>query len=464
MRHIFKYIAWIVIASCVVSCSGIPDMVEVMVEEVTSDKNSVSLNVVDRYITAVKGLPRTRADQTEITPVLNGNDTVMYLVNYPEGGWELLSADKRVPTRLMVGEEGSMSLSEIENHPGMSILLNDMRNQISAVKRSSQEEPVTEKGILWDDIAPMTENTRSENINWVLYDTETVYLDSTDIRHLTKTHWGQTSANGKWYNRFVPYVDSSKQNTSEGRCAVGCVPVAIGQMLAYLYGKINLTTTCTFSECTCNTFVPEGVFATTYGDSFIPNVSTSMSNDMYWRNVAMGSSELQQKCIAVLLSYLGYLLDSVYYIKDPITLVYSKFTNTQSSLIMSCLNNIYNIYCNDVAWNSAIVKAQLTENKMPVLIFANDQNGDKGHTWIIDGYYCMNSLINYYYVGFEQPSTSEPIYKTVQLAQNEEFFTMNWGEGGIGDADTYYIDSSDWTIDSQHYFVTNRRIMYGFSN
>lgn len=66
--------------------------------------------------------------------------------------------------------------------------------------------------------------------------------------------------------------------------------------------------------------------------------------------------------------------------------------------------------------------------------------------------------------GFEQPYATEPIYKTVQLVQNEDFFTMNWGEGGIGDSDTYYIDSSDWTIDSQHYFTTNRRIMYGFSN
>lgn len=207
MRHIFKYIAWIVIASCVVSCSGIPDMVEVMVEEVTSDKNSVSLNVVDRYITAVKGLPRTRADQTEITPVLNEGDTVMYLVNYPEGGWELLSADKRVPTRLMVGEEGSMSLSEIENHPGMSILLNDMRNQIIAVKRSSQEEPVTEKGILWDDIAPMTENTRS--ITWLQIGQETVEEEETFVDHLITTKWNQQDIY-RFYNKYVPYVSAAK--------------------------------------------------------------------------------------------------------------------------------------------------------------------------------------------------------------------------------------------------------------
>ena len=64
----------------------------------------------------------------------------------------------------MVGETGSMTLSQIEDHPGMSILLNDMRNQISAVKQSAQTEPVTEKGVFWDRIDLNTPETRGDNI------------------------------------------------------------------------------------------------------------------------------------------------------------------------------------------------------------------------------------------------------------------------------------------------------------
>lgn len=467
MKQISKFMILMIVAGYSVSCGDVVDFpVDTFIEEV-SDGNSVSPNVVNTYIKAIKKIPATKASLTEVTPVLNEGDTVMYLVNYPEGGWELLSADKRIPTRLMVGEEGSMSLSEIENHPGMSILLEEMRQKIYAVRQNGQEEPVTDVGILWDKIDPSQTSTKAGNINWVLYDSETVYFDSTDVRHLTRTHWNQTSANGKWYNRYVPFVNSQKLNTSEGRCAVGCVPLAIGQMLSYLYGKIQITNTCTFSECQCNTFIPDGSTSTSYGQYFIPNVSTNMSYDQYWRSVGTGNTVDQQKCIGVLLSYLGYLLDAEYFCYyDAYSSTYIKFTGATDTNIQYILNHYYGINCNRTSWNSSIVKNQITENKMPVLIFANDATGAVAHAWIIDGYYCMNSVINYYYVGFEQPSTSEPIYKTEQVVGvNEEYFTMNWGEGGVGDTGTYYVDSSNWSIYPGVQTVNlNKKIIYGFTD
>lgn len=59
---------------------------------------------IDAYLNGYKGIPKTRGADVSVAPILNGIDTVMYLVNYPEGGWEVLSADTRVPKVLVMCE------------------------------------------------------------------------------------------------------------------------------------------------------------------------------------------------------------------------------------------------------------------------------------------------------------------------------------------------------------------------
>lgn len=460
MRQIFKYIAWIVIASCVVSCSGIPDMVEVMVEEVTSDENSVSLNVVDRYITAVKGLSRTRADQSEITPVLNEGDTVMYLVNYPEGGWELLSADKRVPTRLMVGEDGSMSLSEIEEHPGMSILLEEMRQKISAVKRSSQEEPVTEKGILWDDIAPKPEKTRSSSVTWIQIGQETVEEDEIFVDHLISTHWAQSGDENRFYNKYVPYVNEISLNSlpsTYNHCPVGCVPVAAGQVAAYLNKKFGFTTSCRFLQLNCQTYLSEIGSTTSYGP-FVPATSTYVSdNNLYWRWVR-GETWPQENidnAVAVLLAFLGWKLDATY-----------GFYQTGGTIeeIPFVFRSEYGVDCEHVEWNPFQAISQIVDARLPVIIKSGSalDHSDTAHAWIVDGYYEHVELINYYYQGFDTSNPSTPLYKTIQLLHTDEYFLMNWGFGGDGDDGTYYVDSSAWEVDGYTY-NGSKMMVYNFS-
>lgn len=94
-------------------------------------------------------------------------------------------------------------------------------------------------------------------------------------------------------------------------------------------------------------------------------------------------------------------------------------------------------------WNHGIVSTQISNNKMPVIVRAHDDTG-AGHSWIVDGYYHMCSVVNYYYVGVD-PSTNQTVYRTEQrVGECEEFFTMNWGWFGDGDDGSYYIDSSTW--------------------
>lgn len=430
-----------------------------------SSSKKVSPDMVETYLKAFKGVVSTKVADVTVDPVMNGGDTVMYLVNYPEGGWELLSADKRIPTRLMVGETGSMTISQIEEHPGMSILLNDMREQISAVKRSEQTDPVTEKGVFWHYIGSDIPDTKSDNILWNLYKTEVVYLDSTDVRHLTRTHWGQSSSNGRWYNKYVPYKNSLKEDDSDGRCVVGCAPVAAGQMLAYLVTKIGVSTMCTFSECICERYIKDGADTVKYG-TFIPNTSTYMSNGMYWNCVRgyAGTIEEQDKTVSVLLSYLGCKMDATYKCYfDENKNAYVRATSVPNAKFREVFDREYGISCDSLGWNTGLVSSQIAINKMPVIVLAYDENGS-GHSWIVDGYYHMCTVVNYYYVGID-PSTHQPVYKTVQsLGECEEFFTMNWGWFGDGDTGQYYVDSSTWKVDNADLpYKYNRSIVYGFS-
>ena len=429
--------------------------------------NKITPDVVKTYLTGYKGMVDTKAADVEISAVVHEGDTVMYLVNYPEGGWELLSADRRVPTRLMVGESGMRTLNDIKTHPGMSILLDDMSRQIKTIMQSTCTSPVAENGILWDRIDYHSPDTKSNDILWNLYDTEVVYLDSIDVRHLIKTHWGQSTNGSRWYNRYVPYINSSKTNTSAGRCVVGCVPVSAGQMLAYLVPKIGVNTTCTFSECLCNSYVPSNSTSVGYGDNFIPNVSSNMSNSVYWNKVRglSGTIEEQDKVISVLLAYLGYLLDATYeYYWDAEDSSYVRATSAYTTDIPEVFLDEYNIKCDCVDWNHGIVSTQISNNKMPVIVRAHDDTG-AGHSWIVDGYYHMCSVVNYYYVGVD-PSTNQTVYRTEQrVGECEEFFTMNWGWFGDGDDGSYYIDSSTWkTEDDELPLKNGRKIVYGFTH
>lgn len=450
-----------------------------MVHEIQNQDNAASLisssmkvttDLVETYLKGFKGVVATRVSDITVDPVMNGSDTVMYLVNYPEGGWELLSADKRIPTRLMVGETGSMTLSQIEDHPGMSILLNDMRNQISAVKQSAQTEPVTEKGVFWDRIDLNTPETRGDNILWNLYNTEIITVSDIFVDHLIETKWNQsTTIDNHWYNRFVPYKNSQKVNTSEGRCVTGCVPVAAAQMLNFLQPKLGFTTDFSFLECRCETFIQADSTSTEYG-ALNPVVSTYKSNDLYWKYVrrSMGNPEEQDKAIATLMAYLGYHLkaDYHYYYSEG---TWQKLTTSSPNEIKDVFENNYNIdFVGPKIWNTTDVYKSLYYDRMPVIVAAySTTNGAEGHVWIVDGYYSSENLVNYYYVGVDPANPYEPIYKVEQgIAEGEEYFLMNWGWGGKGDDGIYYADSSYWTVPECSYscLLSTRKIMYDFKN
>ena len=86
--------------------------------EETSNVFDVSIEELKAYMAnqTIMSIPSSNPNartisQETIEPIVSGTDTVMYLVNYPEG-WCLFSGDKRTPAILAYSETGSLSMND----------------------------------------------------------------------------------------------------------------------------------------------------------------------------------------------------------------------------------------------------------------------------------------------------------------------------------------------------------------
>jgi len=442
----------------VVGCQSAPFSSEVILLELDSPSLSSSMKVtpplVEVYLKLCKGIVDTKASKVTIDPVLNGVDTVMYLVNYPEGGWELLSADKRIPARLMFSKEKNVSLSELENHPGISIIMNDYKEKIGIVRHSDITSNVTGSSTLWENLSYIPPETKS-NITWLQIGRELVSSESVDIPHLISTHWDQST-----YNMYLPYTTPQKTE----RCVSGCTVVAAAQVVNYLQPLYNFSTDCLFLECRCNAFIPNGGGSTSYGD-FIPNVSTVQTNANYWKYVRgqLGTPLQQKKAISVLMAILGYRLEASYkYLYDADDASYKRSTSASMYKIPEVYETMYGMTCSvlEGSINNGVAVDQIMDG-LPVIVQGYEQNG-AGHVWIIDGYYLNKQVYDYHYQGFDTTNPSVPLYKTVrEIEEYEEYLLVNWGWGATFDSETYFVGTYTWSIED-YVFSTRFGMLYDF--
>lgn len=62
------------------------------------------------------------------------NDTLLYIVNFRNGGWRIYSSDKRTPAVLAEGEKGSFSLDE--GSPAVAVWINCMSKDATSYKKA----------------------------------------------------------------------------------------------------------------------------------------------------------------------------------------------------------------------------------------------------------------------------------------------------------------------------------------
>jgi hypothetical protein len=205
----------------------------------------------------------------EMKPIVHQRkDTVMYVANF-EKGWALLSADVRAKVILASAKEGSFE--QQKSNQGAAMLVNNLANELLELKRD--KEPVlyselqnNDDFVLWHNLSlgykaqneglvisepdanVMYKVTRSQIERPKRPATREVYFArklvkqenmGTTYRLLgdrLKTKWGQN----EYWNFCLPMVPD--ENKAPVYPKVGCVAVAMGQVIYDAHYKLNMPT------------------------------------------------------------------------------------------------------------------------------------------------------------------------------------------------------------------------------
>ena len=257
--------------------------------------------------------------------------TSFYIINYKEGGFLLLSADKRTEPILGYSEQGEFSFNE-ESYPlGLKFWMEDAKNQINDIQNSNIKLSEINKKV-WENIqltsTPIKQSPTAKPPVDECEERTEVYT----VGPLLKTVWNQQGA----YNDALPFISC---NGSNFQVYAGCVPVAMAQVMKYYNYPINYN----WSQMPVN-----------QGTSTTANLILDIHN-------------------AIRSSFAGYPNYSC------------SSTGVSSSANMgNVLKDAFNYTSADWAdYNYQIVKANISAGK-PVIL--SGSTGSSGHMWVCDGY------------------------------------------------------------------------------
>jgi len=393
---------------------------------------STRVTLSDAYNHAAATIGTKATDGIDITPILDGGDTVMYLVNYDKG-WEVLSGDRRAPEVLMMCFAGKMTPESLKFNEPQSEWLDKASEGIRYLLDNPDYATDGEEGI----------QTATE-LPWTLVNSSYKTLsDSVYQDHLLVTKWGQDSP----WNSKMPY--NSPEKTTH--CVAGCGPVAWGQLLYYYNRRTGIPKN-SYAASTCSAYLPLKSSSLTLTSSNV----TFNANYATWGQMSKDSSsgtETGNGYVSTLLLRLGYILNSTYR--------YTSTSTTFSSSTIQKIVNEYSLGCNYGDYNTETIIKQIT-GKAPVIALISCDEG--GHAIVIDGYRRRERNFVKTYVRGNDNGQTEIKYETT--AANEDYFAINWGWDGNGDSEEgstiWYNADSDWTPTSSHTFDEKNKMFYGF--
>ncbi len=395
--------------------------------------NSITLDDIHEYLSGYKNIKDTKSASVSVESILEGTDTVMYLINYQDG-WELLSADRRAPRVFAMSDEGNTTIEKLTDIPALNTLYQRFVESISYLKRNPDIPSSNDFDDSWDEVL-------GPRALWTLISTTVIAEGDSVQNHLTSTLWGQTSP----WNICAPYGNSAMTY----HCKTGCGPVAIAQMLYYLHQKEGIPYSA-YEDCYTEQYVPDPIQPGVEEPlilqlSDITFFSPSSAN---WNNMALSMIDTTKSfaTVSALMVQVGALLPARYY---------AYHTSSLANCIAPVFQQNFSINCtgqNNVDMD--IIADQIYSAQMPVLLCISANSGQTGHALIVDAFkYHYQVLEKVYRVPKPDPFIDPwlrgggnlidmydyiTVYETVV---SNRYVGMNWGNGGV------YPDSSWFSAD-----------------
>lgn len=253
-----------------------------------------------------------------------------YVVNYNEGGFIILSADKRTQPILGFSVTNRFIVDESSYPPGLKFWMDDAKNQIYDIQISYIEQTPKEK-IAWElvqqSIINEVNSTKNEPIEDCYEHTE-IYTKGP----LTSTLWYQTGG----FNDALPYITCSGSNF---QVYAGCVPIAMAQIMKYYQHPSNY-----------NWSSMPLTYATSTTANFIEDIHDAIGN--------VYSGEPSYDCDGTGVSSSA----------DMGNVLKTQFSYS---------------YATKADYSYSTVKSNISSNR-PVIL--SGSNNNSGHMWVCDGY------------------------------------------------------------------------------
>ncbi len=482
----------------------------IVTEAISSSPEEIDYNISlksARYF--IESTEETK-EVKSIEPLVHGDDTLMYIFNFDKG-WIVISGDKRTEPVLASDEQGSLSTNELDN-PGVAIWLNDQADLIMHLKEFNPAVDYNEGIELWvliDKAAHLTEenlkkhrqmygattvNQKRTRYNdflppgyrWVkrlVSVTSTPYQVYSSKGPLLQTKWGQ----GAPWHTDVPYV---RVNNQWGKCATGCVAVAISQILYNRHFQVNK---------------PMGLYHTVNSTGFIwdnKNYQVNFSRANYvtnsnrWELMPQARDGFWPNYTTQNASYVGDLMADV---GNRVKMKYGEQSGASTEDYAIPTFKSYSLNCNKADYNFTTVYNNL-ENNNPVLTsayatkyttgtwFWKKTHYRDGHAWVIDGYRKKKKTYTYTYEWDLVRDEYDPSYnrddpyywdntlehnlfppdsdlypgkiEVTEWSSSITYLLMNWGWDGRFDSGEYSTSSSSIWKGGSYNFQYKKRMFY----
>ncbi|MFN3271839.1 MAG: C10 family peptidase [Cloacibacterium caeni] len=326
------------------SCSENDEIFEK--NKISNDENFVNFSEAKKIASNItftnfsnKAKKSSDASQKKIESInevkSDNTKTAFYVINYIEGGYILLSSDKRTQPILAFSEKGKFIVDEKKYPLELKYWIDDTKLQIKEIQNSNieqSEENKKEWNFVQKKVLSLNHNIASKEPSIECYE----HSETLTIGPLLNSTWEQSGG----FNDALPYINCYGYPF---QVFAGCVPIAMGQVMKYYEYPTNYN----WNSIPLN-------YGTTTTANFIKDIHN-----------AIGS---------IYNGYPTYDCDA---------------TGVSSSA------NMGNVLKNKFGYASAnwgnydynIVKDNLNYNR-PVIL--SGDNGSTGHMWVCDGYMQMS--------------------------------------------------------------------------
>ncbi len=181
-------------------------------------ENKINPTIVNKSSSA-KLTRRTLETINEVTN--ERGKTSFYVANYSEGGFIILSADKRTQPILASSENGEFVIDENSYPPGLKLWMEGVKKQIADVQDANIEQSEANK-FAWKEVQNALVTPSSQSLSTKASSGGIAPY----VRPLLSTIWDQLGG-------FNDALTDINCNGSSFQVYAGCVPIAMAQVMRY---------------------------------------------------------------------------------------------------------------------------------------------------------------------------------------------------------------------------------------